>query len=425
MESALQVTLSLTLRLRLHFRSKIGLPMSHVMNTYSRLPLAFVRGEGVWLWDESGKRYLDALAGIAVSTLGHAHPKLVRALGEQISSVIHTSNLYRIAKQEALADKLAAISGMDNAFFCNSGCEANEAAIKLARLYGHRKGVDSPSIIVMDQAFHGRTLATLSATGNRKVQAGFEPLVSGFVRVPFNDLATVRQIGEHDRSVVAVLVEPIQGEGGINVSTLEYLRGLREICDKRGWLLMLDEVQCGIGRSGKWFVYQHADLLPDVLTLAKGLGSGVPIGACLARGAAAEVFKPGNHGSTFGGNPLASAAALATLSIIEEEALIPNAIEMGALIRDGIAQGLKGTSGLRAIRGLGLMIGVELDRPCGDLVTRALERQLLINVTVDNVVRLLPPLTLNREEAGQIVSILVPLILDFLAQPLPQPATKQ
>jgi len=256
------------------------------------------------------------------------------------------------------------------------------------------------------------------------VQAGFEPLVGGFVRVPFNDLATVRQIGEHDRSVVAVLVEPIQGEGGINVSTNEYLRGLREVCDEHGWLLMLDEVQCGIGRSGKWFVYQHADFLPDVLTLAKGLGSGVPIGACLARGAAAEVFKPGNHGSTFGGNPLASAAALATLSIIEDEALIPNTIEMGALIRDGIAEGLKGNAGLRAIRGRGLMIGVELDRPCGDLVTRALERQLLINVTVDNVVRLLPPLTINRDEAGQLVSILVSLIREFLAQPLPQPAVK-
>ena len=399
--------------------------MSHVMNTYSRLPLCFVRGEGVWLWDESGKRYLDALAGIAVNTLGHAHPKFVRALGEQISSVIHTSNLYRIAKQEALADKLAAISGMDKSFFCNSGCEANEAAIKLARLHGHRNGVDSPAIIVMDQAFHGRTLATLSATGNRKVQAGFEPLVGGFVRVPFNDIETVRHIGEHDRSVVAVLVEPIQGEGGINVSTIEYLRGLREVCDKHGWLLMLDEVQCGIGRSGKWFVYQHAGFLPDVMTLAKGLASGVPIGVCLARGAAAEVFKPGNHGSTFGGNPLASAAALSTLSIIEEEGLIANAIEMGALICDGIAEGLKGNSGVRAIRGRGLMIGVELDRACGDLVTRAIERQLLINVTVDNVVRLLPPLTINRDEAGQIVSILVPLIREFLAQPLPQPAARQ
>jgi acetylornithine aminotransferase len=394
------------------------------MNTYSRLPITFVRGEGAWLWDESGKRYLDALAGIAVNTLGHAHPKLVKAICDQAGNLIHTSNLYRISNQELLADKLAAISGMDNAFFCNSGCEANEAAIKLARLHGHRKGVESPSIIVMDQAFHGRTLATLSATGNRKVQAGFEPLVGGFVRVPFNDLETVRQIGEHDRSVVAVLVEPIQGEGGINVSTMEYLRGLREICDRLGWLLMLDEVQCGIGRTGKWFVYQHAGILPDVMTLAKGLGSGVPIGACLARGAAAEVFKPGNHGSTFGGKPLASGAALATLAIIEEEGLMANAVNMGALIRDGIAEGLRNVAGIREIRGRGLMIGVELDRACGELVTQALERQLLINVTVDNVVRLLPPLNLTPDEARQIVSILVPLIREFLARPLPQTAAK-
>ncbi|MSQ52018.1 MAG: aspartate aminotransferase family protein [Betaproteobacteria bacterium] len=398
--------------------------MSHLMNTYSRLPIAFVRGEGVWLWDESGKRYLDAMAGIAVSTLGHAHPKIVRALGEQIASVIHTSNLYRIGNQEKLADKLAAISGMDNVFFCNSGCEANEAAIKIARLHGHRNGVESPSIIVMDQAFHGRTLATLSATGNRKVQAGFEPLVGGFVRVPYNDLETVRQIGEHDRSVVAVLVEPIQGEGGINVSTMEYLRGLRNLCDRHGWLLMLDEVQCGIGRTGKWFVYQHAGLLPDVMTLAKGLGSGVPIGACLAHGAAAEVFKPGNHGSTFGGNPLSSAAALATLEVIEEDGLLANALDMGALICGGIAEGLKDVTGLREIRGRGLMIGVELDRPCGELVGQALERQLLINVTVDNVVRLLPPLNLSKDEASQIVFILVPLIREFLARPQPLAATK-
>ena len=398
--------------------------MSHVMNTYSRLPVAFVRGEGAWLWDESGKKYLDALAGIAVSTLGHAHPKLLKALGEQIESLIHTSNLYRIGNQEKLADKLAAISGMQNAFFCNSGCEANEAAIKIARLHGHKNGIESPAIIVMDQAFHGRTLATLSATGNRKVQAGFDPLVSGFVRGPYNDLETVRQIGEHDRSVVAVLVEPIQGEGGINVSTIEYLRGLRELCDRYGWLLMLDEVQCGIGRTGKWFVYQHAGLLPDVMTLAKGLGSGVPIGACLAHGAAAEVFKPGNHGSTFGGNPLASAAGLATLTINEEEGLLANALDMGALIREGIAAGLKGVAGLREIRGRGLMIGVELDRPCGELVGQALDRQLLINVTVDNVVRLLPPLNLSKDEAGQIVSLLVPLIREFLARPQPLAATK-
>ncbi len=398
--------------------------MSHLMNTYSRLPIGFTHGQGVWLWDESGRRYLDALAGIAVSTLGHAHPGLTRVLTEQVGRVLHTSNLYRIPGQEVLAGKLAAISGMDNAFFCNSGCEANEAAIKLARLYGHRRGIESPSIIVMDQAFHGRTLATLSATGNRKVQAGFEPLVSGFVRVPFNDVETVRQVAAQNASVVAVLVEPIQGEGGINVPALEYLRSLRELCDRQQWLLMLDEVQCGIGRTGQWFVYQHAGLLPDVMTLAKGLGSGVPIGACLARGTAADVFKPGNHGSTFGGNPLACAAALATLEIIEAEDLLQNALSMGALIRDGLAEAFKGLAGVREIRGRGLMIGVELDRACGDLVSRALDRGLLINVTVDNVIRLLPPLVLREAEARQIVEILAPLVKEFLAQPRPQAAAK-
>ena len=398
--------------------------MPHVMNTYSRLPIAFTHGEGVWLWDESGRRYLDALAGIAVSTLGHAHPQLTRAIAEQAGRVLHTSNLYRIPTQEALADKLAAISGMDNAFFCNSGCEANEAAIKIARLYGHHRGIESPMIIVMDQAFHGRTLATLSATGNRKVQAGFEPLVSGFVRVPFNDFETVRQVAAQNSSVVAVLVEPIQGEGGINVSALEYLRALRELCDSQQWLLMLDEVQCGIGRTGRWFVYQHAGLAPDVLTLAKGLGSGVPVGACLARGAACEVFKPGNHGSTFGGNPLASAAALTTLNIIEQQQLMRNAVDMGNLIRDALAEQLKGVPGVKEIRGRGLMIGVELDRACGELVERALAQGLLINVTVDKVIRLLPPLILREPEARQIVEILAPLIREFLAQTSPQAAAK-
>jgi len=391
--------------------------MSHVMNTYNRLPVAFTRGEGVWLWDESGRRYLDALAGIAVSTLGHGHPALVRAIAEQASLVLHTSNLYRIPAQEALADRLAAVSGMENAFFCNSGCEANEAAIKLARLYGHRRTIESPAIIVMEQSFHGRTLATLSATGNRKVQAGFEPLVSGFVRVPFNDIETVRQVAAQNASVVAVLVEPIQGEGGINVSALEYLRALRELCDRQQWLLMLDEVQCGLGRTGRWFVYQHAEFIPDVLTLAKGLGSGVPIGACLAHGAAADVFKPGTHGSTFGGNPLACAAALATLRIIEEDGLLANAFEMGRLIRDGLAENLQGLPGVREVRGRGLMIGIELNRPCADLVSRALEHGLLINVTMDNVVRLLPPLVLGEAEARQIVAILGPLIRQFLEQP--------
>ncbi|MGC2518724.1 MAG: acetylornithine transaminase [Burkholderiales bacterium] len=387
------------------------------MNTYGRIPVAFARGERVWVWDESGRKYLDALAGIAVSTLGHAHPKLVRVIAEQASRLIHVSNLYRIAEQEKLADKLAAISGMDNVFFCNSGCEANEAAIKIARLYGHRKGIDSPSIVVMDKAFHGRTLATLSATGNRKVQKGFEPLVAGFVRVPFNDIEAVRQVAAHDRSVVAVLVEPIQGEGGINISTMQYLRDLRELCDRQGWLLMVDEVQCGLGRTGKWFVYQHAGILPDVMPLAKGLGSGVPIGACLARGAAAQVFQPGNHGSTFGGNPLACAAALATLDIIEEEGLIGNAGRIGGLILAGLREGLAGLPGVVEVRGHGLMIGIELDRPCGDLVNGALEQGLLINVTMDTVIRLLPPLIINEQEARQVLSILVPLVRNFLAQP--------
>jgi acetylornithine aminotransferase len=390
------------------------------MNTYSRLPVAFTHGQGVWLWDEAGRRYLDALAGIAVSTLGHGHPALTRALAEQAGRLLHTSNLYRIPLQEALADKLAAISGMDNVFFCNSGCEANEAAIKIARLYGHARAIESPAIIVMEQSFHGRTLATLSATGNRKVQAGFEPLVSGFVRVPFNDIETVRQVANRNAAVVAVLVEPIQGEGGINVSALEYLRALRELCDRQQWLLMLDEVQCGLGRTGRWFVCEHADVLPDVMTLAKGLGSGVPIGACLARGAAASVFKPGNHGSTFGGNPFACAAALATLDTIEREGLLRNALDMGTLIRERLAEQLKDLAGIREIRGRGLMIGIELDRPCGDLVQLALERGLLINVTVDTVVRLLPPLVLQEAEARTIADILAPLIRQFLEQPRPQ-----
>jgi len=390
--------------------------MSYSMNTYSRIPVAFTRGEGVWVWDQSGKKYLDALAGIAVNTLGHAHPKLTRAIAEQSARLIHSSNLYVIAEQEKLAEKLAKISGTDAVFFCNSGCEANEAAIKLARLHGHGKGIESPSIVVMDKAFHGRTLATLSATGNTKVQAGFEPLVPGFVRVPLNDIEAVRRVAAQDKSVVAVLVEPIQGEGGINLSTMQYLRELREVCDRQGWLLMVDEVQCGLGRTGRWFVYQHAGIEPDVVLLAKGLASGVPIGACLARGAAAAVFKPGTHGSTFGGNPLACAAALATLEAIEEESLMKNAERVGSLILSGLREGLRGVAGVTEIRGHGLMIGVELDRPCGELVKRALDAGLLINVTMDNVVRLLPPLVMKEREAREVLSILLPLVRDFLAQ---------
>jgi acetylornithine aminotransferase len=388
------------------------------MNTYSRLPISFTRGEGVWVWDDAGRRYLDGLAGIAVNTLGHAHPKLVRVIAEQAARLIHVSNLYGIAEQEKLADKLAAISGMDNVFFCNSGCEANEAAIKIARLYGHKKGIESPAIVVMDKAFHGRTLATLSATGNRKVQKGFEPLVPGFVRVPFNDIDAVRKVAAAERNIVAVLVEPIQGEGGINLSSLQYLRELRELCDRQGWLLMVDEVQCGLGRTGRWFVYQHAGVLPDVMPLAKGLGSGLPIGACLARGAAARVFEPGNHGSTFGGNPLACAAAFATLSIVEEEGLLENAARMGALLLSGLREQLAGVPGVAEIRGHGLMIGIELDRPCGVLAGRALEQGLLINVTMDNVVRLLPALVISEPEARQLLSGLVPLIRSFLAEPV-------
>jgi len=396
--------------------------MTHLMNTYARLPVAFVRGQGVWVWDESGKRYLDALAGIAVNTLGHAHPRLVKTIAEQAARLIHVSNLYRIVEQEQLADRLAAISGMDNAFFCNSGCEANEAAIKIARLHGRSKGIDSPAIVVMENAFHGRTLATLSATGSRKVQAGFEPLVSGFVRVPFNDLESVRQIAEHNRNIVAVLVEPIQGEGGIRVCDAQYLRGLREVCDRNGWLLMLDEVQCGLGRTGAWFVYQSAGVLPDVVTLAKGLASGVPIGACLARGAAAGAFKPGNHGSTFGGNPLACAAARATLEIIEQDRLLENAARIGAFLRAEFARAFGDAKGVVEVRGRGLMIGIELDRPCGDLVKRALEAGLLINVTADSVIRMLPALVMSEAEAGTLVSTLAPLVRDFLAAPQAQAA---
>jgi len=391
--------------------------MSHLMNTYSRQPVTFVKGEGVWLWDSNGKRYLDALAGVAVNGLGHAHPVLTQAICEQASRLIHTSNIYEIAEQSRLADRLCALSGMDRAFFCNSGCEANEAAIKLARLYGHHKDIENPAIVVMDKAFHGRTLATLSATGNRKVQAGFEPLVPGFVRVPFDDLDAVRHVATNNLNVVAVLVEPIQGEGGINIprDAAGYLRGLREICDQHGWLLMLDEVQSGIGRTGTWFAFQHTGIVPDVMTLAKGLGSGVPIGACLAHGMAAEVFTPGKHGSTFGGNPLACTAALATLDIIEQDHLRAHAEQLGNFIRESLEARLNGVAGVVAMRNAGLMIGIELDRPCGDLVKLALEDGLLINVTTDTVVRLLPPLVMKRDEAQQLVDILARLIKSFLS----------
>jgi acetylornithine aminotransferase len=389
--------------------------MSHVMNTYARQPVAFVRGEGVWLWDEAGKKYLDALAGIAVNTLGYAHPRLVKALSERIQSgIVHTSNLFRIPDQEAAADRVAEITGLDEVFFCNSGLEANEAAIKVARKYGHDRGIAEPAIVVMENAFHGRSLATLSATGNRKVQAGFEPLVSGFVRVPLNDLEAVRQLAEHNKNVVAVFIEPIQGEGGINVSRLDYLRGLKEICERKEWLFMSDEVQCGLGRTGKWFVYQHAGFLPDVVPLAKGLGSGVPVGACVVGGRAKGVLKPGNHGSTFGGNPLAMTAVCATLETIERDGLLANAARVGSLIMDSLKNQIGRANGFVEIRGMGLMIGVELAQPCGELVKNALDAGLVINVTADNVVRLLPPLVMNEAEGREVVNRLVPLVRAFL-----------
>jgi acetylornithine aminotransferase len=384
------------------------------MNTYARLPVAFTHGEGAWLWDENGKRYLDALAGIAVNTLGHAHPRLTAALAAQVSRLIHVSNLYQVREQEQLAAKLCALSGMDEVFVCNSGCEANEAAIKLARMAGHNKGIETPAIIVMEKAFHGRTLATLSATGSRKVQAGFEPLVKGFVRVPYDDLDAIRQVADNNHDVVAVLVEPIQGEGGIRTLDVHYLEQLREICDRQGWLLMLDEVQCGIGRTGKWFAFQHTGILPDVMTLAKGLGSGVPIGACLAAGKAAGTFKPGNHGSTFGGNPLACTAALTTLDILEQDKLLYHAATTGNFLLQGFHERLGQHPGVTAIRGQGLMMGIELNRPCGDLVQQALEQGLLINVTADNVIRLLPPLVFSQEEARQLLDMLCPLVNKFL-----------
>lgn len=390
----------------------------HLMNTYSRQPVTFVKGEGVWLWDNQGEKYLDALAGVAVNGLGHAHPKLVKAISEQAGKLIHVSNIYQIAEQAALADKLCEISAMDKVFFCNSGCEANEAAIKLARLYGHNKGIENPEIIVMDKSFHGRTMATLSATGSRKVQAGFEPLVSGFVRVPYDDVEAVKQVATRKNNVVAILVEPVQGEGGINIpkDAAGYLEALREICDANGWLLMLDEVQTGIGRTGTWFAFQHTSIKPDVMTLAKGLGSGVPIGACVARGVAADVFTYGKHGSTFGGNPLATAAGLATLKIIEEEHLRENAEKIGNFMRESFLAELKTTQGVVTVRNAGLMIGIELDRPCGDLVKMALEDHLLINVTAEKVVRLLPPLIMNQAEAQILVSRLSALIKAFLTK---------
>lgn len=391
----------------------------HVMNTYGRLPVTFTKGQGVWLWDDQGEKYLDALSGIAVTGLGHSHPAFVKAINQQASTLMHVSNVYQIAEQERLADKLAEISGMDKVFFCNSGCEANEALIKLARLHAHNKDITNPEIIVMDRSFHGRTLATLSATGNRKVQAGFEPLVSGFIRVPFDDIDAVKQVAARKNNVVAILVEPVQGEGGVQVpaNMKAYFQGLREVCDDNGWLLMLDEVQSGIGRTGTWFAFQHTGITPDAMALAKGLGSGVPIGACVAKGEAAEVFTPGKHGSTFGGNPFSTVAGLTTLTIIEQEKLRENAEAIGHFIHQQLAEAFKGNKAIVNIRNAGLMIGVELDRPCAELVKLALANKLLINVTAENVVRLLPPLVMNKQEAQELVNRLVPIIERFLEAP--------
>ncbi len=387
-----------------------------LMTTYARLPVTFEKGEGAWLWDSNGKKYLDAVSGVAVCGLGHAHPKVAEALCRQAQTLVHTSNLYGIANQQALGERLVRAAGMDRVFFSNSGAEANEAAIKLARLYGHQKGIDNPLIIVAEGSFHGRTLATLSATGNRKVQAGFEPLVTGFVRVPYDDVEAIRTVAKNSVGVAAILVEPIQGEGGVQVPTEGYLRDIRELCDAHGWLMMLDEIQTGMGRTGEMFACKHEGVLPDVMTLAKGLGNGMPIGACLARGAAAELFKPGNHGSTFGGNPLACAAGLAVLDVLEQNDLATRAENLGTRMLLGLAEALNGNTHVTDIRGKGLMIGIELDRPCGDLVKRALEQGLLINVTAERTVRLLPPLILSDAEADQIVQQVSALVNDFLRE---------
>jgi len=396
--------------------NRIAVMTDVLMHTYQRLPVTFAQGQGAWLTDTEGRRYLDALGGIAVCSLGHAHPALTAALSDQAGRLLHVSNLYGIAEQEKLGEALCQLSGMDRVFFANSGAEANEAAIKLARLHGHRRGIQSPAIVVMENSFHGRTLATLSATGNRKVQAGFEPLVQGFVRVPYDDLDALRAVADNQPDVVAVLVEPIQGEGGVRIPSEGYLEGIRTLCDAQGWLMMLDEIQTGMGRTGRFFAFQHTDVVPDVMTLAKALGNGVPIGACLARGEAAELFAPGNHGSTFGGNPLACRAGLVVCDTLRTGDLPARAALLGEKLLDDFAAALDGVDGVREIRGRGLMIGIELDHPCGELVGRALAAGLLINVTAETVVRLLPPLILSDAEAEQLVATLSGLIRDFLAQ---------
>ncbi len=388
----------------------------HTMNTYGRLPIALERGQGCRVWDVNGKQYLDALAGIAVNTLGHNHPELVPALQDQVAKLIHCCNYYHIPDQERLAAKLVELSGMTNVFFCNSGLEANEAALKLARKYGHDKGIALPKIVVCEKAFHGRSIATLSATGNAKIQKGFEPLVEGFIRVPLNDIEALKAATANDPSVVAVFFETIQGEGGVNPMRSEYLKQVRALCDEKDWLLMIDEVQCGMGRTGKWFAHQWAGIVPDVMPLAKGLGSGVPIGAVVAGPKAAHIFQPGNHGGTFGGNPLAMRAGVETIRIMEKHDLMGNAARVGAHLQASLEKALAGVKGIKEIRGQGLMLGIELDKPCGVLTQRCADAGLLISVTADSVIRLVPALIITEAEANEVVAILVPLIQAFLAE---------
>ncbi len=388
----------------------------HLMNTYAPLGVTFKHGKGAILTDTQNRQYLDALCGIAVCGLGHAHPAITETICKQAGKLLHTSNIYNIEKQQLLADTLTRISALDRVFFANSGAEANEAAIKLARLYGHQQGMNTPTIIVMDKSFHGRTMATLSATGNRKVQAGFEPLVQGFVRAPYNDIAAVTSIGDNNSNIVAVMVEPIQGEGGVNIPDITYLNQLRELCDKKGWLLILDEIQTGMGRTGQWFAFQHSTIKPDIMTLAKALGNGIPIGACLANEKTAAAMKPGKHGSTFGGNPLACATAISVIETIEKENLIANAQSLGEYFLAGFNKQLSGVDGVRDIRGKGLMIGIELNQPCTELVNAALDKNLLINVTVGNVIRLLPPLIFTQQQADQVIDTVSNLILSKLQQ---------
>jgi len=385
-----------------------------LMSTYARLPVTFERGEGSWLWDTEGNKYLDALSGIAVCGLGHAHPAIADALCDQARKLVHTTNLYGIAHQQALALELTKVTNMENAFFCNSGAEAVEAAIKLARLYGHNKGISQPAIIVAENSFHGRTLATLSATGNRKIQAGFEPLVSGFVRTPYDNIGALHTIAKNSPNVVAILLESIQGEGGINIPAEDYLDQIRELCDRHDWLMILDEIQTGMCRTGKWFAYQHSNILPDVIAIAKGLGNGVPIGACLARGKAANVFHPGNHGSTFGGNPLACRAGLAVIKTLNEQKLAQRASELGNYLLTRFKSALVPCAHVREIRGKGLMIGIELDRPCTDLAAIALASGILISIQAEKVIRLLPPLIISDDEAEQIITRVTALVKNYV-----------